>query len=112
MISPAAFPNGVETDPLTSNSCHLDWGVIEGTETLESVNCVGPTHVYGTGPFKFLSKDTEVVDGDVRDNTVVFQAFEDYWGGASAVKELQIIRYDTSDQVKADLLSGKLDVVW
>ncbi|KAL9190656.1 hypothetical protein ACHAXT_000362 [Thalassiosira profunda] len=113
MISPAAFPNGFDSDPLTSNSCHLDWGVIEGTETLETVNCVGPTAIYGTGPFKFVSKDTEDLgDGDSRDNTVTFEAFENYWGGASAIKELQIVRYDTSDEVKADLLNGNLDVVW
>ncbi len=77
------------------------------------MNCVGPTAVYGTGPFKFVSKDTEDLgDGDSRDNMVVFEAFEDYWGGAPAIKELQIVRYDTAEQVKADLLSGNLDAVW
>ena len=58
-ISPAAFASGFDTDPLLENACNLDWGVIEGTETLEKVNCVGPTNVYGTGPFRLVSKDTE-----------------------------------------------------
>ena len=39
-------------------------------------------------------------DGDSRDNLVIFEAFEDYWGGAPAIKQLEIVRFDTSDEVK------------
>ena len=51
MISPNAF---VGTDPLTSNSCHLDWGNVDGST--ESVACVGIQSISGTGPFEYISK--------------------------------------------------------
>lgn len=80
-ISPAAFASGLETDPLTENACNLDWGVIEGTDVLETINCVGPTAVYGTGPFKLVSKETEDL-GELklkinpRDNSTVVHIHE------------------------------------
>lgn len=118
MISPAAFVKvGNGTDATAANSCRLDWGVIDGNDVTEDVICMGITGIYGTGPFVFESRDTVTLthdDGETKevDNEVIFTAFEDYWGGASAVKRVEVKRYDSSEEVKAALLSGDLDVVW
>lgn len=108
MISPAAFVNDNATDATLANSCHLDWGVIDGNDIVEDVVCAGIAGVYGTGPFIFDSRKTVTVsipDGNTEDldNEVLFTAFGDYWGGAPAIKRLEIKRYETSDEVKAAL---------
>jgi nickel transport system substrate-binding protein len=108
MISPMAFVNGNSTDPLSANSCHLDWGTVDGTDFAEEVTCTGIQDIAGTGPFRFDSKIT----ADGADEQVVFTAHEDYWGGAPAVKRLEIIRYGSSEEVKKALLNEELDVVW
>lgn len=117
MISPAAFVDGNTTDSKSANSCRLDWGIIEGTDTVEDVICAGINGIHGTGPLIFSSKDTvEItnVDGETEevDDKVIFVANEDYWGGAPAVKQVEVIRYETAEEVKTDLLNGELDVVW
>ena len=117
MISPKAFADGNSTDPISANSCQLDWGVIEGTDVVEDVVCAGIASISGTGPFMFESKDTVNMtdaEGEIEqvDTKVVFLANEDFWGGAPAVKRLEVIHYETSEQVKTALLSGELDVVW
>ena len=110
MISPNAFVTNENnaTDALGANSCHLDWGIIDQTEFNEEVKCAGIQSIAGTGPFKFLSKES----ADGADTRVIFTAHENYWGGVSAVKRLEIIRYVSSAAVKQALLSGELDVVW
>lgn len=111
MISPAAFVN--TTDPISANSCRLDWGVIDGNDVSEDVVCAGITGIYGTGPFVFDTRDTVTLpDGDEVDNQVVFLANENYWGGAPAIKRLEVVRHETSDEAKTALLNGELDVVW
>jgi len=118
MISPNAFPSsdggggGGGDDPIGANSCHLDWGTVDHTNTeveaKESVTCVGITDIAGTGPFEFLSKDT----ADGSDDRVTFVSNEDYWGGAPAIKTLEIVRYATSAEVKNALMKEELDIVW
>jgi ABC-type transport system substrate-binding protein len=112
MISPNAFvvtdPSTNGTDALDANSCHLDWGTIDKTEFNEEVNCAGIQSIAGTGPFKFDSK--EIADG--ADTRVIFTAHEDYWGGVSAVKRLEVVRYVSDIAVRDALLNGELDVVW
>ena len=108
MISPNAFVDGSSTDPLSANSCHLDWGTVDATEFKEEVTCVGIQSISGTGPFKFVSRET----GDGIDTRVIFEANEDYWGGAPAIKRLEVVRYATSAEVKDALLNGELDLVW
>mmetsp|Transcript_10549 Transcript_10549/g.25465 ORF Transcript_10549/g.25465 Transcript_10549/m.25465 type:complete len:297 (-) Transcript_10549:79-969(-) len=108
MISPNAFVAGNATDPLAQNSCHLDWGTVDGTEFKEEVNCAGIQDVSGTGPYKLFDKDTS----DGSDNRVIFDAHEDYWGGAADIKRLEVVRYATDGEVKDALLSGELDIVW
>lgn len=72
------------------------------------MTCAGIADIAGTGPFMFETKDT----ADGIDNLVVFTAHEDYWGGAPAIKRLEVVHYATSDAVKEDLVNGRLDVVW
>ncbi|KAG7346565.1 nickel ABC transporter, periplasmic nickel-binding protein [Nitzschia inconspicua] len=117
MISPAAFINGNSTDPTSHNSCRVDWGIIDGNDFSEDVVCAGINGIYGTGPFAYDSRETVTIttsEGEQKevDDEVVFTAFEDYWGGAPAIKRLEVKRYQTSEEVKTALLSGELDVVW
>lgn len=105
MISPNAF---IGTDPLDSNSCHLDWGTVDGESTTESVSCVGIQSISGTGPFKYDSKQ----EADGTTTQVLFTGNKNYWGGAVDIDELEIKRYTTDKEVKEALLSGELDIVW
>ena len=108
MISPNAFVNGNATDPLESNSCHLDWGVVDGVDAQEKVTCAGIKSISGTGPLKYSSKE----EADGLTTRVIFEANKDYWGGAPDFERLEVVQYSTSEQVKAALLDGELDVVW
>jgi len=120
MVSPAVFPNGNASDPFLENSCNLNWGTINAVETdtqiLEEIKCVGLKGVAGTGPFKFDSRETVTIttdEGETEvDNKVVFTAHESYWDGAPDIKRLEVIRYESSEEVKAALLSEELDLVW
>lgn len=115
MISPSAFPNNGD-DPLNNNACSLHWGEIEGNEVTESVTCNGQVGPYGTGPFMFVSRNTETIgtgeDAEDVDNEVIFKANEDYWDGEVKVKELIIKRYQSEEDVKNALISQELDMVW
>ena len=46
------------------------------------------------------------------DADVVFEAFQDYWGGAPDIEFLKVVRYEDSNAVKAALNDGTLDIVW
>jgi ABC-type transport system substrate-binding protein len=111
MISPKAFVSSDSstnaTNPLTHNSCHLDWGTVD-TNFSEAVNCVGIQSIAGTGPFVFVEKET----ADLIDQRVIFKANEDYWSGAPLVKQLEIVHYASSSDVKGALLNQELDLMW
>jgi ABC-type transport system substrate-binding protein len=111
MLSPAAF---VDKDPVTGNSCHAGWGNVTSPENDDSsIICAGIKNISGTGPFMFRSRTSSTnADGDVVDDEVLFARHDNYWGGASQIEELLVVRYDTAEQVKKALLDGSLDVVW
>jgi ABC-type transport system substrate-binding protein len=108
MISPNAFEGGLNSDPLESNTCHLDWGTVDGVDVQESVKCAGIQTISGTGPFKYVTK----TEADGTTTRVEFDGNENYWGGAPDIEKLMIVRYTSSDDVKEALVSGELDVVW
>ena len=115
MISPGAFPDNAH--PLDANACSLNWGEVDGKDVLENVTCVGQQGPYGTGPFKFKSRDTvdftnDEGKPDSYDNEVVFEANNDYWDGDVAIQTLVIKRYENEESVKAALLDQSLDMVW
>jgi len=83
-------------------------GTVNGVEGQEEVKCAGIQSISGTGPFKYVSKE----EADGLTTKVVFEANEDYWGGAPDIQRLEVVRYATSEQVKEDLLNGQLDLVW
>ena len=101
-----------ETDARDANSCHLDWGTVEvkegGPEVKETVQCVGIATIAGTGPFVYDRKE----EADGQENRVIFKAHEQYWDGPPAIKQLEIVRYASSEEVKEDLINGDLDLVW
>ena len=111
MLSPAAFAG--DADPLTSNSCHVGWGIVTDPSTDVEVTCAGTTAISGTGPWKFASRTPLTLDdGSVVDSEVEFSANANYWDGAPSIETLLIKRYESSDSVAAALLDGSLDVVW
>ena len=107
MMSPNAFVGGLASDPTTSNSCHTDWGSVEGG-AVGTVDCVGIETIAGTGPFKYVSK--EQADGTT--NRVTFAGNTEWWGGTVDIEELVIVRYTSDSDVKEALLNGELDIVW
>jgi len=111
MLSPTSFVNG--TDPYGSNSCHVGFGVITHPDHA-NVTCAGIVNVSGTGPFQLFDRTTIECgeEGETCDTQVIFKAHSDYWDGVPDIESLIINRYETSEEVKAALLSGELDLVW
>jgi ABC-type transport system substrate-binding protein len=105
MLSPASFVGSA--NPLTENSCNLDWGTI--TTGNVTVICVGIKNISGTGPFAYVSKTPS--SGEF-DDEVIFIRNENYWEGIPNVEKLVVQRYEASKDVKSALLNGTLDAVW
>lgn len=108
--APSAFSNGIDSDPEQQNSCHPgEFG--EGHEEIENeINCAGLSQPIGTGPFKYVSKDTKTVDGAEVDSLVRFERFDDYWGTVPDIEEVELRYYEDTDAVEKDLISGDLDM--
>eukprot|EP00536_Pseudo-nitzschia_multiseries_P000903 jgi/Psemu1/294211/fgenesh1_pm.11_\ len=103
-----AFSNGLSSNPGTENSCNpgdfgSKWDHLEDT-----VTCAGLSAPIGTGPFKYVS--TETNDDGTIDKKVVFQGHKAYWGGSPDIEELHIMHFETNDDVKEALLDGTLDM--
>jgi len=111
MLSPASFAN--TTDVLGANSCHAGWGTIAHPDH-PNVTCAGILNISGTGPFQFMDRTTVSCgdDGETCDAEVVFRRNSNYWDGAPDIQTLIIKRYETSEAVKAALLSAELDIIW
>jgi len=110
MLSPASFAG--DADPLTSNSCHVGWGIVESETGGPNVTCAGITNISGTGPFMFSSRSSVNIEGEEVDDQVIFTRNTNYWDGTPSIETLIIQRYETSKEVKNALLNGTLDVVW
>ena len=115
-LSPNAFSKGNSSDPYTANSCERGWGTLEGADGTKVV-CTGISNVTGTGPFVYASRKQSVIttwdfDEKTVDDEVVFKRNENYWGGAPAIEELKVVRYDSPEEIKAALLDGTLDIMW
>ena len=108
--SAAAFEEGLDSDPLTHNSCRSgDFG--SKWEYLEdSVVCKGLKAPIGTGPFKFVDR-TVHPDDDTKDQQAVFARHDGYWGKVAEIETLVVKRYETTEEVFADLVAGNLDMV-
>lgn len=107
MLSPNSFHDGINTSPVTHNSCPASWGVIDHTDGTQ-ITCVGSLAPSGTGPFRFVSRST---NDEGNDDVVVFQQHVDYWAGAPDIEYLHIVRHETSAEVKDALLAGEIDAV-
>ncbi|KAL3933587.1 MAG: hypothetical protein SGBAC_010328 [Bacillariaceae sp.] len=111
MLSPLSFKG--DADPYNNNSCHAGWGTIEDATGGQAVVCAGIDGIAGTGPFKYESRKSVVLDADTTiDEEVVFLQNPSYWDGSPAIETLTIKYYETPNQVKAALLDGSLDLVW
>ena len=93
-----AFKNGLNSDPVTENSCNTgDFGS-KYTYIEDSVTC-GGLKPLGTGPFK-------VVDID----KAVFARHEEYWGPVPDINFIHIKTYEKTTEIMADLQAGALDM--
>ena len=94
-----AFAKGFNSDPDTHNSCNPgDFGGKKWDHLEQNITCAG-LKPYGTGPFKVVN----VEEG-------VFARHSDYWGQVPDIESLHLKKYDSTDAVEKDLLSGKLDM--
>jgi|MDSY01.2.fsa_nt_gb hypothetical protein len=141
MLSPLAFVDGATTSSVTKNSCPTGWGTVDcwdgASDTCVSITCAGTTAISGTGPFKFISRETTTLsDGDTYDNKVIFESFANHWNGDSNVDFVHVVhvsyahsyhcvypctllfitmflfapsQYDSSADVLAALKDGTLD---
>ena len=64
--------------------------------------------ISGTGPFEFVSRDT---NDDGADDSVVFKSFDDHWNGDADVDFVHVVRYDSASDVYDALIDGELDAV-
>ena len=112
MLSPNAFTNGLSTSAVTHNSCPVGWGNITcwagAPSGCQTVSCSGTNGIVGTGPFMFASRDRNDTTGV--DDIVKFTRNANYWGGSPDV-DIDVVRYETADEVEEALLDGSLDAV-
>lgn len=109
--SPKSFAEGIDSHPERHNSCH-EGGFGEKHEEIEKeITCLGLDGAIGTGPFRFVGKDTKEVDaGETVDSIVRFERFEEYWGTVPEIENVEVRHYEDTDAVKDDLISGELDM--
>ena len=117
VMSPNAFVGGLNSDPLTQNSCHSGWGNI--TASGVTVNCKGMVgggvsnggNVSGTGRWKYIATEKDAA-GKIK--KIRFAVNTDHWdmpSGNNYPNELVLVLYPTHDAVEAALLDGTLDAV-
>lgn len=61
------------------------------------------THPVGTGPFKFVSWDTDV--------KATFERFDDYWQGKPYLDKVEFIVYATDEVAQAAMEANEVDVI-
>ncbi len=115
-MSPNAFAEGPTSDRYTANSCEKGWGTLESADGTKVV-CKGISDVAGTGPFKFVSRESDILQQaeytlQSVDEEVVFQQNTAYWGKVPEIETLKIVRYPDAASIEAALLDGSLDVMW
>jgi nickel transport system substrate-binding protein len=116
MMSPNMFVGGLDSDPLTQNSCPTGWGNV--TDSGVTVNCAGIVGggvseggtVSGTGRWIY-DKAVKNDDGSIKE--VHFTINEDHWDAPSGnhATRMVVVSYPSHDAVKAALLEGSLDAV-
>ncbi|QDZ23761.1 hypothetical protein HOP50_11g63010 [Chloropicon primus] len=115
MLSPNLFVGGLDSDPLTENSCHVGWGnVSDSGVTVQCAGIVGGGvsnggTVSGTG--RWIYDKTEMDGSAVK--RVHFKINPDHWDAPSGQhpEELVVVHYPTHTEVKDALLDGSLDAV-
>jgi ABC-type transport system substrate-binding protein len=102
-----SFSQGLDSSPDEHNSCESGdfgskWDYLE-----DSVTCAGLSAPIGTGPFKYVSREST---DESTDQSVLFARHDDYWGTVPEIEFLEIKHFDSTDEVEAALLSGDLDM--
>jgi ABC-type transport system substrate-binding protein len=101
----SAFSRGLDSHPDLHNSCNSGdfgskWAHLE-----DKITCAGLKPI-GTGPFKVVSGHNS--KGGIAE--AVFARHDDYWGVRPEIQFMHLKYYKNTDDVMADLLSGKLDM--
>jgi ABC-type transport system substrate-binding protein len=108
MASPASFANGLETNPELSNSCNPGSSKWTDIEAIEDFNCAGLSGSHGTGPFKYVSRESS--DDGTTDDSVLFARNDEYWGAKPEIEFVELKAFPDTESVEAALLSGELDM--
>ena len=104
--SAASFEQGLNSHPDDHNSCHP--GTLDERFTDSGLRCAGLSWPSGTGPFKFVSRETSA-DGTI-DIKAVFARHDEYWGPKPEIENVLVEYYETQEDVETALLSGELDM--
>ena len=108
--SAEAFAEGLDSDPDLHNSCNAgDFG--DKWDHLEKdVTCLGLSAPIGTGPFRFVSREFKEGSDEAIDERVLFQGFEDYWGGPPEIDFLEVLHFESKEAIEEALLDQTLDM--
>lgn len=107
IVSAGAFANGVDSDPLLENSCNSGEFGSKYDYLEDTVTCAGLNGPYGSGPFKYVTKET---NADGIDTKVVFAKHDEYWGAEPGIEELHVVYYEDTDAVEKALMDESLDM--
>lgn len=105
--SPAVFAKGLDSHPDDHNSCESGHFGAQFNYLEDTVTCMGLTAPVGTGPFKYVGRET---DADGSDRKVIFARNEDYWGKIPVIEFLTAVQYASTEEVEDALKSGELDM--
>lgn len=107
IAAPSSFAKGIDSHPELENSCNPDLPKWAKIEAIEGFNCAGLSAPIGTGPFKFVSRET---NAEGEDETALFARHEEYWGVVPDIEFLELKKFDSTDDVREALLSQELDM--
>ena len=104
--SAASFAQGLDSHPDLHNSCSPGGFGNSYAHLEENITCADLVAPIGTGPFRYVDRETQ---GEV-EAKVTFVRHQDYWGALPEIETLELRHFATTDDVKAALLAGELDM--
>lgn len=105
----SAFSEGLDSDPDLHNSCEPGKFGAAFSFLEELITCKGLSAPIGTGPFKFVSRESLNGSPDI-DKKVIFSRHDDYWGTVPDIEYMELQYFESTEAVEQALLNGSLDM--